>query len=207
VARHCAESFFAGKLHITAKIKWPFVQSIMMSDIAPLPQYNTKAQTFIAKRGALVMKEFSPIGVVHGRHASKIEVDSLVFTTMKAAKIDRTYGIKLTVYTTRQGYEREETCLIDQDELTELIKGMNYLSEKLVQFGSGVPSYTELIYVTNDDFKVGFFVSAGADPDPTLFCSARGGENAFMPSARLSQLTQLVEKGMEYLSSISEPSE
>jgi hypothetical protein len=179
----------------------------MMSDIAPLPQYNTKAQTFIAKRGALVMKEFSPIGVVLGRHASKIEVESLVFTIMKTAKIDRTYGIKLTIYTARQGYEREETCLIDQDELTELVNGMNFLSEKLGQFGSGVPNYTELIYVTNDDFKVGFFVSAGSDPDPTLFCSARGGENAFMPAARLSELTQLIEKGMEYLSSISEASE
>jgi hypothetical protein len=174
-----------------------------MSDSSPLAQYNTKAQTFIAKRGALVMKEFSPLGFLTGQYNSKIEIESLFFTVMKAAKIDRTYGVKVTVHTSSQGYQREETCLIDQDELQELVNGINYLNEKLGQLGKGVPNYTELSYVTNDDFKVGFFVSAGSVPDPTLFCSAGRGENAFMPPVRLSQLSKLFEKGIEYLESVS----
>lgn len=175
-----------------------------MSDIIAATEYKTKAQTFIAKRGALVMKEFAPVGALTGLYSSKVEVDALIFSLMKGQQMERTYGIKITLHTNDDGYAREESCLIDQDELPELINGMAYLAEKLEQLSHGVPNYTELSYVTKDDFKIGFYVSTGTDPDPTIFCSAGGSENAFMQPTRLPRLRELIVNGMNYLKSVSE---
>jgi hypothetical protein len=175
-----------------------------MSDIVSTSQYKTKAQTFIAKRGALVMKEFSPIGALNGLYGSQFEVDALIFSIMKGQQMERTYGIKITLRTTDDGYTREQSCLVDQDELPELINGMAFLAEKLDRLRHGVPNYTELSYLTKDDFKIGFYVNTGPEPDPTIFCSAGGSENAFMKPARFPRLRELIETGMNYLNGVSE---
>jgi hypothetical protein len=50
---------------------------------------------------------------------------------------------------------------------------------------------------------VGFVVEYHPDPNPSFFCSARGGESAFLPAEQLPQLKALIEKGIDYLKSIS----
>lgn len=101
-----------------------------MSEITAQDQYNTKAHAFVARRGALVMKEFLPVGTLSGEYRVKLEVETLIFSSMQAGKIDRTYGLKITVTTRDDGYERDGSCLIDQDELNELVSGLQYLDEK-----------------------------------------------------------------------------
>ena len=102
-----------------------------MSDLIPQPKHNTKAQTFTAKRGALVMKEISSIGLLTGKYNSKVGIDAFIFTVMKVAQIDRTRGIMVTVKTDNDGLQ---TCLIDEDELPELVNGINYL-ENIKEMG------------------------------------------------------------------------
>lgn len=151
------------------------------------------------------MKEFAPVGWTLGEHRSKIEVESLVFSIMKGQQVDRTYGLKLTISTNEEGYAQEENCLVDQDELPELINGMTYLNEKFMQLRDGVPSYTEISYITRDDFKVGFYVNPGPDPDPKAFCSAGGSSTAFMEPKKLIRLRDLIAKGLVYLESVALP--
>jgi hypothetical protein len=171
-----------------------------MSDLIPQPKHNTKAQTFIAKRGALVMKEISSIGLLTGKYNSKVGIDAFIFTVMKVAQIDRTRGIMVTVKTDNDGLQ---TCLIDEDELPELVNGINYLDEKLRQLSHCVPTQIELAYLTKDDFMIGFVQKSDPNPNPSFFCSARGGESAFVPAEQLPQLKALIEKGIDYLKSIS----
>jgi hypothetical protein len=174
-----------------------------MGDIVLQSQYNTKARSFIAKQGALVMKEFSHIGLILGEHRSKVSVETLVFSIMQGGQIDRTYGLKITVTIDDNEYLKEDTCLIDQDELAELVNGIEYLEAKLEQLSNGVPNYTELSYVTRDDFKVGFYVNAGSNPDPMCFCSSGGPDSAFMKTNKLLRLKQQISKGRVYLDEVS----
>jgi hypothetical protein len=108
-----------------------------MSDLIPQTNYNTKAQTFIAKRGAVVMKEISSIGLLAGKYNSKVGIDAFIFTVKKVAQIDRTCGIMVTVKTDNDGLQ---SCFIDEYELTELVNGINYLDEKLGQLRHCVPN-------------------------------------------------------------------
>lgn len=176
------------------------LKSTRMSDLIPQTNYNTKAQTFIAKRGAVVMKEISSIGLLAGKYNSKVGIDAFIFTVMKVAQIDRTCGIMVTVKTDNDGLQ---SCFIDQEELTELVNGINYLDEKLGQLRHCVPNQIELAYLTKDDFKVGFVVKPDPNPNPSFFCSVRGGESAFVPAEQLPQLRTLFEKGIDYLKNIS----
>lgn len=173
-----------------------------MSNIVAQAQYNTRAQTFIAKRGALVMKEFSSIGKLVGEYKSKIEIDTLVFSYMQGTQSDRTFGLKVTVTTMDDGYAREGTCLIDQDELPELINGISYLEDKLALLIGGVANYTELAYVTKDSFSIGFYVNPGSSPDPKSFCSTESSDNAFMHPSKLPQPRECIQNGLDYLLTI-----
>ncbi|MEB3276463.1 MAG: hypothetical protein VKM92_05785, partial [Cyanobacteriota bacterium] len=88
--------------------------------------YNTNAQAFIAKRGALIMKEFANVGSLTGESRSKLKIETLVFSSMQGAQIERAYGLKIKIQTCDDGFFRDEACLIDQDELPELINGITY---------------------------------------------------------------------------------
>jgi len=66
-----------------------------------------------------------------------------------------------------------------------------------------VPNYTEMAYVTKDGFKIGFFINSGLNPNPSIFCSVREAESAFLPAEQLPQLRALFEKGIDYLKNIS----
>jgi len=176
------------------------LKSTRMSDLIPQTNYNTKAQTFIAKRGALVMKEIFTIGLLAGKYNSKIGIDTFIFTVMKVAQTDRTCGIMITLKTDNDGLQ---TCFIDEDELPELVNGINYLDEKLMQLHHCVPNQIELAYITKDGFKVGFVVKPDPNPNPSFFCSAREAESAFLPAEQLPQLRALIEKGIDYLKSIT----
>ena len=58
-------------------------------------------------------------------------------------------------------------------------------------------------YVTKNGFKIGFFVNSSLNPSPSFFCSAREAESAFLPTEQLPQLGALIEKGIDYLKSIT----
>ena len=150
-----------------------------------------------------MMKEFSTVGSLSGQYKSKLEIETLVFSSMQSGQVERTYGLKITVQTSDNSYPKDGTCLIDQDELTELSDGLRYLDDKLMQLSTGVQNYTELQYVTRDGFRIGFFVNPGPSPNPTVFCSVPTSDSAFMPSVRLSQIRELIQKGQEVLNQLA----
>jgi hypothetical protein len=94
-------------------------------------------------------------------------------------------------------------------KMSDLIPQTNYntkaqtFDEKLVQLHHCVPNQIELAYITKDDFKVGFVAIPDPNPNPSLFCSVRGAESAFLPAEQLPQLGALIENGIDYLKSIT----
>jgi hypothetical protein len=47
------------------------------------------------------------------------------------------------------------------------------------------------------------FFNSSLNPNPSFFCSAREAESAFLPAEQLPQLGALIEKGIDYLKSIT----
>jgi hypothetical protein len=173
-----------------------------VSELSTLPQHNTKAQAFIAMRGALILKEVFPIGVLTGQRGSKLEVDTLTIAVMIKGKIEQAYAVRVITYT--KDNEGEQVCLIDQDELPELINGIAYINEKLTKLYKGsVLNYAELFYTTKDGLRIGFFVTPSRVPEPSVFCSAGGEESAFMPAKSLPQIKKLFEKSLDKLLEVS----
>ena len=129
-----------------------------MTQSNPASESGTKAQAFIARKGALVMKEFHPISTVESVYEGEMEIETLVFSVMRGHQVDRTYGVKETCRTGDEDYQ-QYVSLVDLDELPELLDGLRYLDEKYTQLTSvGITDYTELNYSTKGLFSIGFFL-------------------------------------------------
>jgi len=175
----------------------------------PAPESGTKAQAFIARKGALVMKEFHPISTIESMYDGVIEIATLVFSVMRGNKADRTYGVKVTCKNGDKDYQ-QDVSLVDLEELPELLDGLRYLDEKYTQLSSvGITDYTELNYSTKDLFSVGFYLQFNPGDrslDSSIFSSCNGGELLFFERKVILDILDSLESAQQYLMAISEGS-
>jgi hypothetical protein len=85
---------------------------------------TTNAGKFLAKRGHVVMKQFHEIGKLRCDLGTKLTFTTLVFAIAQGTKGDRTFGLKIEHET---GEGQFESCLVDFDELKELLLAIKYL--------------------------------------------------------------------------------
>ena len=165
----------------------------------------TKAQAFIARKGALVMKEFHPIAKVESDYIGQLEIETLVFSMMKGRQVERTLGVKATTVSYSNSFRQESISLIDLDEMPELLDGLRYLREKQEQLLAGnISDYTELNYTTNGSFRVGFYVQASQGKiDTGVFVSCQGGESQSFGQEAISTISVAMERAKEYLENLS----
>lgn len=165
----------------------------------------TKAQAFIARKGALVMKEFHPIAKVESDYIGQLEIETLVFSMMKGRQVERTLGVKATTVSFSNSFRQESISLIDLDEMPELLDGLRYLREKQEQLLAGnISDYTELNYTTNGSFRVGFYVQASQGKiDTGVFASCQGGESQSFGQEAISTISAAMERAKEYLENLS----
>jgi hypothetical protein len=168
-------------------------------------QDGTKAQAFIAKKGALVMKEFHPIAKVKSDYIGEMEIETLVFSMLQGRQIDRTFGVKVTTATYSNSYREEYTSLIDLDELAELIDGLRYLRQKQEQLLAGsISDYTELNYTTNGSFRVGFYLQSKQGETTTgVFASCQGGGSQSFSQEAIGTIAEAMERAKGYLEHLS----
>lgn len=182
----------------------PFLPAMLQTDSGPA-QDATKAQAFIARKGALVMKEFHPIAKVESDYIGHLEIETLVFSMMKGRQAERTLGVKVTAVSHSNSYRKESVSLIDLDELPELLDGLRYLREKQKQLLAGnIYDYTELNYTTNGSFRVGFYLQESQGKINTgVFSSCQGGVSQSFGQEAISTILEALERAHEYLENLS----
>jgi len=170
-----------------------------MSEIRKLaPQRDepsTEAGKFLAKRGHVVMKQFREVGKVKCDYGTKLTFSTLVFAIAQGAKGDRTFGLKIE-HESSDGIE--ESCLIDFDELKELLLAIKHLLGLAKQTAAEQNDYTEFEYITRDYLKVGFYQDSNGHQQ-AFFDVSPGGSMMFLDFDGLREIFEVIKKGREYL--------
>lgn len=155
----------------------------------------TNAGKFLAKRGHVVMKQFHEIGKFKCDLGKKLTFTTLIFAIAQGTKGDRTFGLKIE-HETREG--EYESCLVDFDELKELLLAIKYLIGLAKQTAAERNDYTEFEYVTRDALKVGFYQEATGEQQ-AFFDASPGGSMMFLSFDQLRTVFELVKRGRDYL--------
>jgi hypothetical protein len=170
-----------------------------MSEIRKLaPQSEepaTDAARFLAKRGHVVMKQFHKIGMVKCDYGTKLTFSTLIFAIAQGSKGERTFGLKIE-HESSEGFE--ETCLVDFDELKELLLAIKHLLGLAKQSAMERNDYTEFEYRTKDYLKVGFYQDTNGH-QRAFFDVAPGGSMMFLGFDDLRKVFELIKSGREYL--------
>lgn len=171
----------------------------MSSEIRKLAPHRdepaTEAGRFLAKRGHVVMKQFREIGKVQCDYGTKLRFSTLLFAIAQGSKGDRTFGLKIE-HESQDG--TVESCLIDFDELKELLLAIKHLFELAKQTASERSDYTEFEYVTKDSLKVGFYQDTDGHQQ-AFFDVSPGGSMMFIDVEGLRRIFENIKKGREYL--------
>ena len=170
-----------------------------MSELRKLaPQRDepaTQAARFLAKRGCVVMKQFHEIGKVKCDYGTTLTFATLIFAIAQGTKGDRTFGLKIE-HENNDGYE--ESCLVDFDELKELLLAIKHLLGLAKQAATERQDYTEFAYRTKDHLKVGFYQDTNGQQQ-AFFDVAPGGSMMFLSFDDLRTVFELIKSGREYL--------
>lgn len=170
-----------------------------MSEIRKLaPQRDepaTEAGRFLAKRGHVVMKQFHEIGKVQCDYGTKLTFSTLLFAIAKGTMGNRTFGLKIE----HETYDGDhESCLVDFDELKELLLAIKHLLSLAKQNASERNDYTEFEYITRDYLKVGFYQETNGH-QKAFFDVSPGGSMMFLDFDGLRSIFEIIKKGREYL--------
>lgn len=138
-------------LPITALIFFAVSQAFSQ-DNKELPK--TKLQAFDDAFGTVTIKGFSKIGSLRGNFGGQVAVQSKEFINTATGK--KEYGITIDV-TEAGSSGREHRSYIDYDEISSLIKGLNYIS-KIDKSATKFEDF-EADYRTKDDLEFTVFSS------------------------------------------------
>ena len=141
------------------------------------------------------MKQFHDIGKLKCDVGTKLTFTTLVFAFAQASSGDRTFGLKIE----HEGVDGEyESCLVDFDELKELLLAIKYLIGVAKDSATQRTDYTECEYITRDKLKVGFWQEP-TGRQQSFFDVSPGGDMMFLTFDQLRAVFELIKKGREYL--------
>lgn len=160
----------------------------------------TKLETFLTKRGELIIKDFYKLGVIPGQSGSRIKLDAIVIyePDETASKVK---GLRIEVTEGGQ-YGNSSTSFLDLEEVSELSKAISYMANLITEWQSIDKEYTEVIFSTKGEFKIGFYQEK---TEFSVFCSSGYVQtvNCFFisnPDDALNSMKNLIEKGLKLLS-------
>lgn len=129
-----------------------------MDDLATAktaPDAGTNLRSFMANRGAIIIKETRPIGTVSGDYGCALDVETVVLRVIKGADQKDAFGALLTLK--NETTNLNEKVHLDFDEIEELIEALKVIRHTAEEIGRTKTDYTEVIYATKDGAKFGFF--------------------------------------------------
>jgi hypothetical protein len=117
-------------------------------------QPNTAIETFMGRRGVLLIKEFYDLGRMSG--TGGIRVQALIIREQSGAA-RKTKGLRIEV-TEAGRLERTNVSFVDLEELQGLSDGLAYMADLAKKWvpTAGDP-YTEVEYISKGEFRIGFY--------------------------------------------------
>jgi hypothetical protein len=161
-------------------------------------QSTTKVGLFLASKGKLLIKQFYEIGKVTGSYGTNIKFDALLLFE-PGQEDQRIRGIKITIKSEDKHGEKESTSFLDMDEMESLSKAIDYALNLIEKWKNITSEYTEVIFCTRDDFKVGFYQKG---TEQTCFSSSGyvSKVSCFFPSTDcLKEIKEIINKGIALL--------
>lgn len=158
---------------------------------------KTKVEAFLATKGRMVVKDFSPIGKISGRFGSTMELETLtVFEP--GHEMQKTRGLRVEI-TEGGRTERSNASFLDLEELEALANAVTNMQKLAGQWDSAPPEfYSEVIFSTKGDFKLGFYQKG---KDRRMFASSGivGRASFYGETSDLPQLKAMLDKTQEKL--------
>lgn len=129
------------------------------------PSEGTRVRSALAIRGNLLRKEIREVAKVKCTWAygkQTIEVSTLILTVLANPRTTTTFGIRLQAK--NSDGEDAGFAFIDFDESQELTDAIKLIGELAKKCLDEPGDYTELIYASKDDLRVGFYQSTSETP-------------------------------------------
>jgi len=155
----------------------------------------TKLEAFLARKGRLVIKDSYELGGIRG--TGKLDLDALAIYE-PGAETQKTKGIRIQI-TEAGRLETSNTSFLDLDEVETSSKAISYMLDTANKWKTaGRDAYSEVIYSTKGDFKLGFYQKAS---ERGAFASSGyvGKADAFFELEELLHLKALLDKGLTVL--------
>ena len=156
----------------------------LAGDAGTADEPKTKIAAFMAQGGSVYVRSFSAVGTVQGDSGGSVEVSAVVILRASAGATE--HGIWIRVV---EGDHGERTAYVDDDEVMDLVKGIDYVS-RLDPSTLPLHDY-EATYRTRDGLLI------------TVFSSARGTRAAVeirgIPDRRVFLTTTMLANFRVYI--------
>ena len=127
----------------------------LFSQTGDLKEPPNKIKAIIAKKGSVLIKNFSTIGSLNGNNGAKVELsEAVVYEPEKESESIR--GLKIEV-SENSRYEKSHSSFLDIDEVDAFVKAIYYVYTTSTRWKGYTKDYTEVMYSTMDDCKIGFY--------------------------------------------------
>jgi hypothetical protein len=158
---------------------------------------GTEARRFLARRGAVAVRETRDIGVVAGLYMDDLLVSTMVIAIVKGPHREMSYSVKVE----RRDEDKNTTTsvLLDYDEVPELLEAFDFISGNALDMEGKQRDYTEVTYSTKDGARFGFFQNKGAQQ---MFVALQPhGETTFVADHDFPRLKSLLSQAKAHLDS------
>jgi len=153
----------------------------------------TKLEQFLSKKGRFYVKDFYNAGKVTGQYEKHISVEALIVYE-PGKEVEKNRGLKIEVY---EGgpTEKSGSSFLDIEEVESLSRALEYMVSLINKFKDSNREYTEVIFSTKGEFKVGFYQK---NDEFKAFCSSGliRQSTCFLPVDSLPNLKSVIDKGL-----------
>jgi hypothetical protein len=161
---------------------------------------NVKLKSFLSKKGIMYIKDFYYIGSFTGKYG-KMDVQAAIMyqPNKDIEKIEKIRGILINIEGGSNQYDKHQSVL-DLDEAESVSKAISYMIEEYLKrqalTSSDIKSdYNEVVFVTKDEFKVGFY-----QRKDSLQAFASSGDiskaSCFFSVGGLGELKRYIDEGI-----------
>jgi hypothetical protein len=157
----------------------------------------TKLEQFLSKKGKLIIKEFNRVGKVSGQYGTKITIDALTIYE-PGNESQKIRGLRVEVEGGGR-FETSSTSFLDMDEVESLSQAISYMIRLLEKWKGISREYTEVIFSTRGDFRLGFYQEA-TKMQGFAKSGIIGASTCYFPTSELPSIKTLIDKGISLLS-------
>lgn len=159
---------------------------------------QTKIEILLLKKGKLLIKDFFEQGKIEARFSTEIEITAVVISS-PGEQTEKTKGLKIEISKQESYGKKDNSAFLDIEEIQSLIKAMDYLLNLSLQYEKENREYTEVVFSTLGDFKIGFY-QTGNKQGYYSSAGSIGSVTAYLNSKEdFIKIKDIVTKGLSIL--------